>query len=106
MSDEPITPVLFRKMPGKQFAEDGVTAVFPCEAFNARGDTMSCYAHVGQHGECDLGWYGKTVAAKPEEYADLLDELRGAPYFYRFKIYKRMQRRFHNARRAQAHPSR
>lgn len=66
---EPITPVLFRVKRGKQYADDGVTAVFPCEPATLQGDTMTCYAHVGQHGACGLDWYNQTRAAKPEEYA-------------------------------------
>jgi hypothetical protein len=96
---EPITSVLFRKRPGKQFAGDGVTAVFPCEPHDMSGDTMSCYVHVGQHGACHMAWYQKTVAAKPDEYADLKHELESAPYGYRLKVYSRMQPWMREARR-------
>ena len=34
------------------------------------------YAHVGQHSPCSWKWYRSTPPAKPEEYADLLAELR------------------------------
>lgn len=90
--DKEETPVLFRKVPGeKKYAEDGVTAVFPCEAGDPLGHQMTCYAHIGQHSACDFGWYYRTKQAKPEEYADLKRELEGAPYGYRLKIYKRIQ---------------
>lgn len=56
-----------------------VTAVFP-ETYGTyeveKGNVM-CYSHVGQHGEASLRWYNATDIAKPEEYADLLRELRG-----------------------------
>lgn len=62
-----------RKEPEGLAAE--VTAVFPTECGTNRYD-MTCYAHVGQHGTCDSGWYNATRKAKPDEYADLLAELR------------------------------
>jgi len=62
---------------------------------------MSCFAHIGQHSACDLGWYNQTRPATPEEYADLKRELESAPYGYKLKIYHRMQRgAFLAARRA------
>lgn len=67
-------PVVFRADRTKELH---VTAVFPTEPHDVRGLTMTCYAHVGQHGACSMDWYRRTRAAKPEEYADLLRELRG-----------------------------
>ena len=61
--------VVFRKHMGE------ITAVFPSECGGDAYD-MTCYVHVGQHGTCDQGWYNKTRRAKPDEYADLLAELR------------------------------
>ncbi len=52
-----------------------VTAVFPTEIDH--GPYYTCYAHVGQHSACSRGWYANTRAATPDEYADLLRELRG-----------------------------
>ena len=68
-------PVLFRRPRGKAaFENDGVTAVFPTlPGVNAYD--MTCYAHVGQHGACNMGWYYSTRPATPAEYADLMDEL-------------------------------
>ncbi len=63
---------------------------FSCYA-TLDGYDCTCYAHVGQHSGCSMGWYHKTRAAKPEEYADLQRELESAPYGYRFKIYNRIQ---------------
>lgn len=92
------TPVIFRASRDKR-AE--ITAVFPCEPGTTNDDaTMGCYVHVGQHAQCDRGWYNTTRAARPDEYAALQRELEGAPYGYRFKVYARMRREFHATRRA------
>lgn len=90
VQDTEETPVLFRvhRAPVKHGAE--ITAVFPCEPATYTGYAMSCYAHVGQHGSCDYGWYQKTRPATPEEYAELKQELESAPYGYRLKIYQRI----------------
>lgn len=96
--DAEVTPVIFRASRDKR-AE--ITAVFPCEPGTTNDDgSMSCYGHVGQHGQCDRGWYNTTRAARPDEYAGLQRELEGAPYGYRFKVYARMRREFHATRRA------
>lgn len=86
--DENETPVIFR-IERRKGGE--VTAVFPCEPADMDGRTMTCYAHIGQHGGCShqFAWSGRR--AKPEEYADLKAELEGAPYGYRLKVYKRVQ---------------
>lgn len=83
------TLVLFRCDKSGPF-KDVVDAVFPYEPGTNDPRTMSCYAHVGQHGSCDMGWLRTTRPAKPEEYADLKAELEGAPYGYRFKVRQRM----------------
>ncbi len=84
------TPVLFRVYRAPKSHGDDVTAVFPCEPAALHDYSMTCYAHVGQHGACSHGWYNKTRPAKPEEYADLQRELESAPYGYKLKIYRRM----------------
>jgi len=68
-------PVLFRKMKGATRRGE-ITAVFPTVPGTNEGGSMTCYAHVGQHGACSWGWYRATEPAKPEEYADLLAELK------------------------------
>jgi hypothetical protein len=75
------TPVIFRKSRGE------ITAVFPTLPWSVCGDTVTVYAHVGQHGEADWGWYNSTKAAKPEEYAALLSELEG--FGYRLRVYRK-----------------
>lgn len=90
--DTDVTPVLFRVHRKPKTHGGEVTAVFPCEPAAYDGHTMTCYAHVGQHGGCDLGWYYETRPALPDEYADLKAELESAPYGYRFKVYQRINR--------------
>lgn len=65
-------PVLFRM--AREGGERYLTALLPY-GLTSRG-TLQCYAHVGQHGEASLDWYHTTKRATPEEYADLLTELR------------------------------
>lgn len=88
-----------RKEPEGRAAE--ITAVFPSECGTDEYD-MTCYAHVGQHSSCSRGWYNKTRAAKPEEYVDLLTELRGIYYpEYTLRVVHRMTQKHANERRAQ-----
>lgn len=86
------TPVIFRmeRAPKKHGAD--VVAVFPCIPADYAGAQMTCFAHMGQHSGCDYGWYVRTRAARPEEYADLKRELEAAPYGYRLKVYQRITR--------------
>jgi hypothetical protein len=89
--DTEVTPVLFRVHRKPKTHGSEVTAVFPCEPWNEDGG-MTCYAHVGQHGGCDYGWYLQTRPALREEYEDLKRELESAPYGYRLKVYQRINR--------------
>lgn len=70
-----VLPVIFRAERSGDFKGD-VTAVFPTLPHDPAGRFFTVYAHVGQHGAGCLGWYQGTRAAKPEEYVDLLAELR------------------------------
>lgn len=65
-----VLPVIFR-----HFGKEGVTAYFPTLPWTPF--LITCYAHVGQHGGADRVWLKMGRPAKPEEYADLLRELRG-----------------------------
>ena len=87
--DTEYTPVLFRVARAAKRDGAEVTAVFPCEPHDMSGN-MTCYAHVGQHGACSMRWYDTTRPARPDEYADLKEDLESAPYGYRLKPYKRM----------------
>ena len=69
-------PVIFRTGKSADTREE-VTAVFPTLPWDENGRELTVYAHVGQHGGASFGWYQGTRAAKPEEYAALLTELRG-----------------------------
>jgi hypothetical protein len=69
-----MTPVIFKKCEGE------VTAVFPTLPGDMSEYTMTCYAHVGQHGIAHEQWVRSAKPAKPSEYADLLRELRGIGY--------------------------
>ena len=67
-------PVIFRAERSGEF-KGQVTAVFPTVPFGM-GGLLTTYAHVGQHGAGDEGWYRATRPATPEEAAPLLIELR------------------------------
>lgn len=98
-AQEPITPVLFRKMTPRYGGD--VLAVFPADAASYNVQQCGCYAHIGQHGVCDP-WHvvRHSHLATPAEYADLKAELEAAPYGYRFRVYERMQREWTEVRRA------
>lgn len=73
------TVVLFRR------DEDGeITAVMPFDAGSP--DKMTCYAHVGQHSSCDIGWVQETFSATADEYRALMKELTSAPFDYKFLV--------------------
>ena len=69
-------PVLFR-FDRDRFGDGEVTAVFPTLPGTDDVNTMTCYAHIGQHGACVSTWLWDTRPATPAEYAPLLAELRG-----------------------------
>jgi hypothetical protein len=69
-------PVIFRAERAGLF-KGAVTAVFPTLPGTCEPNSVTIYAHVGQHGTGSFGWYARTRAAKPAEYASLLAELRG-----------------------------
>lgn len=96
--DDERVPVLFRAERSGQFKGD-VTAVFPTLPGTAEPWTMTCYAHIGQHGSCDQGWLHKTRPATPEEYADLKRELERQPYGYKLKVIQRITQAHHKERR-------
>jgi hypothetical protein len=70
-------PVRFRIDKAREGAQ--VTAVFLSRETHPTNHESyrMCYAHVGQHSECSLEWMRRrTRAARPDEYAPLLAELR------------------------------
>lgn len=87
-------PIIFRAERSGDF-KGSVTAVFPTLPADYAGREMVCYVHVGQHSGCSWIWYRRTRPAKPEEYADLLAELKriyedDEDEPVRLKVYRRM----------------
>lgn len=73
----PALPVIFR-MESTGPGTASPVAIFPTLPGDVgKPHTATCYAHVGQHGTLDHGYAVSCRLAKPEEYADLLRELRG-----------------------------
>jgi len=69
-------PVIFRANKSGQFKGD-ITAILPTIPADCNGRYMTCYAHVGQHGNASFDWYRGTRPARPDEFASLLRELTG-----------------------------
>lgn len=69
MATKPL-PVIFRRHRGE------LCAYLPTLAWTRQGDITS-YAPVGQHGGACRTWLHKGKPATPDEYGDLLAELRG-----------------------------
>lgn len=88
------TPVIFKKFEGE------VTALFPTIPGNNSPATMTCYAHIGQHGIADQMWAALAKPARPDEYADLLEELQSIGYDD-LVIRRRMSRRDYETRKAE-----
>lgn len=91
-------PVIFRadKIGNNSpiYDEYEIVAVFPTEQASVLDPSrMGCYAHIGQHSACSQDWYYKTRPATPEEYADLLTELKSiyerGPDAVQLVVYKR-----------------
>lgn len=99
-------PVIFRAERSGDFKGD-VTAVFPTLPGTSDPWTCTAYAHVGQHSICNREWYATTRAATPDEYADLLAELRGIyerdddADAVRLEVVQRWTRHLDDARRAE-----
>ncbi len=94
------TVVIFRKYKRKHSSkyckEDNVPeilALFPEIIGNPNSLTCMCYQHIGQHGDADYGYCINelTVPAKPEEYADLKEELES--FGYKLKVMRKWMRR-------------
>lgn len=77
-----IVKVLFRKIGSRK--QKMIIAFFP-EATVNFGNIMS-YEHIGQHSEAAYSFYLETKKAKPEEYVDLLEELRNIYSDCKFEI--------------------
>ena len=72
------TTVIFRK-----YRDGSVIALFPAIPADPEGHCSS-YIHVGQHGAADPSHViANTRPARPDEYADLQDELIAIGYVVR-----------------------
>ena len=79
-----MTPVIFRK-----WKEGDIIALFPTLDYNEFSGLCWSYEHVGQHGGADYNHVVKiTTPVRPEEYADLLAELKSIGYDD-LKVYER-----------------
>jgi hypothetical protein len=75
-TDTEKTDVIFRKE-----KNGDILAVFPYEPYNDIIGLVGCYAHVGQHSGCQYDYVRQeTKPAQPNEYNDLLNELKGIGY--------------------------
>ena len=81
-----MTEIVFRVVKQGQF-KDSIDAVFlGTDQLNRN----QCYAHIGQHSEGDYNYFlQETRPATPEEYRDLLHELKSIGY-NDLKILKRL----------------
>lgn len=58
------------------FYGNDVTAFIYGDGIPVNYGKIMCYQHIGQHGEASLDYYNSLRPASPEEYADLLAELK------------------------------
>lgn len=59
--------------------DNTVFAVFPEQMFG-NDNTVTSYAHVGQHSACSKDYYKDLEEASLEEYLDLFEELTSIGY--------------------------
>jgi hypothetical protein len=92
------TPVIFRKWPENEGGD--VIALFPTLLGTMDPYTCSSYERVGQHGAADP-WevITRTKSAKPDEYADLKEELEKSVGYDDLVVYQRLQSSFLEERR-------
>ena len=105
---EPLTKVAFRFWydgPGQLTRMDRkkgeVTAIMPELPGTDSPYTCTCYAHIGQHGHCNVSLINQcSRPATVAEYTPLLKELESIGY--RVQVIKRVnQQRYLDARRAE-----
>lgn len=89
------TPVIFRKWKKSSCQWQSIIAIFPTDLAGPESYLCTSYEHIGQHGACDYrrAVLPNTKLAKPEEYAELMDELVRIGYTD-LVIYQRWQPRF------------
>lgn len=58
-----------------------IVAIFPKEYWTTWSkETVTCYAHIGQHSAASIEWVKDQPLANPEEYKALLSELKSIGY--------------------------
>lgn len=67
--------VIFRKSKNPYTNKYEVVAFFPESSANY--GKIESYMHIGQHCESSVDFYHSTTKATPDEYAELLSELKG-----------------------------
>ena len=81
--------VVFRKFKSGEWKGD-IIALFPDMVVDY--NLVGCYQHVGQHGSANYNHIiSQTVLATPDEYADLLKELKESAGYTDLIIVKRAQ---------------
>lgn len=76
MTDTPPTKVIFRKYP-----DGNIIALFPEDPGDQSPYNCSSYMAIGQHGAADPhGVIEATQPARPDDYADLKEELESIGY--------------------------
>lgn len=87
MKNKPVLNVIFRKE--KHFSKFVIAAYF--NNATARYGRILCYTHEEGHNEADVSYYvAATKKAEPEEYADLLEELKEEYSDFEIVVKKRM----------------
>jgi len=61
-----------------------IMAYFPHMPFSRQ--TMTCYAHIGQHSACSPEYIKELTPATAEQYADLKTELESIGYNLNVKL--------------------
>lgn len=73
--------IMFRKFGNE------VACVFP---YQIEGEfTVNCYAHIGQHSQCNWDFMYHTKPAKFEEFKDLMNEISQIYSDYKLEIITR-----------------
>jgi hypothetical protein len=61
--------------------DHSIMAVFLKDYWNDLSkDTVTCYAHIGQHSACHLDYLKECTLAKKDEYLPLMEELTSIGY--------------------------
>lgn len=73
--DREVIPVIFRLESASRGVKSPL-AIFPTLPGTHDPFSATCYAHIGQHGTTCQGYAASLKAARPDQYAPLLAELR------------------------------